>query len=551
MPRLPAPEDYGLSTPRPTRGVTENTAVQVRPDLATGKLMQDIGALMQAEAEKFDDLVAEDAMNKLREKRIEMTYGQNGFTNVRGAQITTRPVMQEFPDAFNREVEGIAAGLNSSRARIKFQQAAGRESNGYKTDLMRHVAGEVNTYAGQVHQGKIGTLAGTAATAIDDPIKLEYTMAQVGKAVADEAARLGYSGPVLELFKQTEFGKVHDGVIKSLINSGRAKDASEYLVAAKGRGELAQNQFEQYANTIKGKRDWEIGNDLAAKASAMRAEGKSLPEIEAFLAAQTKDNKEAYSAAQAVWTQRQAADQMAAQEQQGGFAKQFWLKPTRATMNSILQSTEFLSLPMSAQGKITEQMVKGLEHEDAVARARRSEAYNTPEAFGTFLNVMSSPDLARMSEDALWGLSPVIGPQNVSRLLAEQKQQQSATKSFRIDQKIVDATMPEEILGKGTKNKDMRQAFNGIVQVELSDWKARNPGKIPTEHDQASILRSATREYAVNRKFWFDTTVKAYELKEMPQDFETQATAALRSRGLPVTPSAIRELWAKQPEARR
>lgn len=551
MPRLPSPEDLGLVAPRPSRGITEVSPVLGRPDLLTGKVMQDIGAAMEAEAAKFEDLVAEDALNKLREKRVEMTYGKTGFGNVRGSQIVERPVMQEFPDALNREIEGIAGGLNSSRAKLKFQQAASRELTGYKTDLVRHVANETNTYAGQVFTSKIGTLGGIAALGVDDPVKLQGALAETGKAITDEAARLGYTGPVLELFKQTKFGEVHDGVIKSLLTNGRAKDAAEYVTGARDRGELAQNQFEQYSATIKGKRDWEIGNTLAAEAVSMQKQGKSATEIEDYLAAQTKDNKDAYAAAQSVWTQRQAADKMVAQEQKGGFAAQFWSKPSSATVSQIRSSTEFLSLPKSVQGSLIEEMHKGLQHEDAVARARRSEAYSTPQAFSTFLETLSSPALATMSKEAIYGLSGTIGPQNTQRLLAEQKSQQQGAERFRIDPKIVDQYLPDELKGKGAQNKAMQSAYNGIVAVELHDWKERNKGKQPNDQEQLAIISSALKEYKINRPYWFDTTVKAYELKDMPADFDAKARTELTKQGLPATPANIRRLWAQQPAARR
>ena len=98
MPRLPAPEDFGMTTPRPSRGVTEVSPVTVRPDLATGKALSDIGLLMQQEAEKVDEAVALDSLNKLQEKHLELTYGEQGYTKLQGTQMTERPVVREYSD---------------------------------------------------------------------------------------------------------------------------------------------------------------------------------------------------------------------------------------------------------------------------------------------------------------------------------------------------------------------------------------------------------------------------------------------------------------------
>jgi hypothetical protein len=541
MPRLPAPEDYGVRTPSPTRGFVD--LPKAEPDLYTGRVLGDIGLMMQQEAERVDDALAADALNKLQDKQLDLTYGDEGFTKLQGTQVTDRPVLKEYSDRMRIETEGLAAKISNPRIKQKFQLAAADVNRGFKQKLVMHTTSQVEKIEEQAFFGAAATAQRMAGEG-DLTGAVSYMAPMIEAAVAKK----GLTGDAAAAFARETMGAVYAANISKLVTDGRSAEAQTVLEANKGL--MTEKQVEHFGNLVKSKRDWEVGNDLAVQAEAMQASGKSSKEIELWLAKETKGNKEAYAAAQSVWGQLQQATKEAAQEQQGTFNKQFWLKPTRATMNTILQSTEFLSLPKSVQGTITEHMVKGLEHEDAVARARRSETYNTPQAFSTFLNVMSSPDLARMSEDALWGLTPVIGPQNVTRLLAEQKQQQSGTARFQIDPKIVQAAMPEEITtGKG--NKEKREAFNGIIAMELRDWKTQNPGKIPSEEEQSKILRSATKEYTINRKFWFDTTVKAYELKDMPAEFEAQAKAALRAKGLPVTTAAIRDAWARQPQARK
>ena len=486
---------------------------------------------------------AQDALNQLEEKHLELTYGDDGYAKLQGKQVVDRGITKEYPEKIKQITEGLSAKISSQAGRAKFMSAAGRANIGFNRGVLTHSAGQIEKMQDDAFTGAVKNAQTLAA--IEGP---HAAVSSILPVLETTIVRRGLAPEAADALRKDVLGGAYAAGINGLLKSDRSVEAQAVLEDAKPW--MTAAQIEHFGGVVKSKRDWEVGNDLAKEAEALRASGKTAKEVESWLADKTKNNKEAYAAAQTVWTQLQQATREAAQEQQGAFNKQFWLRPTRATMTSIMSSTEFLSLPKSAQGTITEHMVKGLEHEDAVARARRSEAFSTPQAFSTFLNVMSSTDLARMPEDGIWGLAPVIGPQNVMRILAEQKSQLSGTARFHIDPKIVQDAMPPGIV-TGPANKDKRDAFNGIIAVELRDWKTNNPGKTPTEQEQSAIIRRASQEYTINRKYWFDTTVKAYELLPMPAEFEAQATAALRARRRPVTPEALREAWAQQPGARK
>ena len=185
MARLPAPEDYGLRTPQPSRAVTDISPVRESPDMLTGKVMQDIGLMMQQEAEKLDDTVATDALNKLQEKQLDLTYGDDGFTKVLGGGVIKRPITTEYAEKIKRETEALGAGIGSTAARTKFQQHAAAANRGFTQKLFVHAAEQTDKY--RTDTANAGVLVGAQMAKAGDVMS---GLAKATPIVEAEIARL-------------------------------------------------------------------------------------------------------------------------------------------------------------------------------------------------------------------------------------------------------------------------------------------------------------------------------------------------------------------------
>src|SRR3990172_2351573 len=112
MPRLPTAEDLGTRIARPTRGV-----VSIAADPTGGAIAgvaDGIGQIVDEETRKLEELAAQDALNTLERRRLEMTYDpEKGFSNITGSAVLSRPLMKEVPEAFDNEIKTLSAGLKT------------------------------------------------------------------------------------------------------------------------------------------------------------------------------------------------------------------------------------------------------------------------------------------------------------------------------------------------------------------------------------------------------------------------------------------------------
>lgn len=99
-----------------------------------------------------------------------------------------------------------------------------------------------------------------------------------------------------------------------------------------------------------------------------------------------------------------------------------------------------------------------------------------------------------------FGMLPM---QQVNGLLSRLDSRGKAAAGAKIDPDLVNLGMP-----KSAKDTRAKMAFRGFVENKLDEWKAQNPGKVPTLEDKHSIILSATEDH-INTRGW-NTTVEAY-----------------------------------------
>lgn len=276
MPRLPAPEDYGTSIPRPTRGFVDLPNVQ--PDLYTGKVMAGIGVMMEQEAEKIDDALAQDALNQLQDQQLDLTYGDNGFTKLQGTQVTDRPVVQEYSDKMRITTEGLAAKINSPRVKQKFQLAAADVTRGFKQKLAFHTTAQVEKIKEQAFFGGAATAQRMAGEG-----DLDGAVKHMAPLLAAAVAEKGLTGDAAAMFARETMGAVYAANISKLLDSDRPLEAKAVLEANKGL--MTDKQVAGFSKQIKSDVAWVRGDDMVR---TMLAEGKTTAEVEAAVSAEAK-----------------------------------------------------------------------------------------------------------------------------------------------------------------------------------------------------------------------------------------------------------------------
>ncbi len=194
MAKLPDFQDLGaMPTPSPARGVAGYQPVtgledyKARSEGRTAQQLQEAGVAVLRASEDYDKTVADDAFNKLRQKQIDLTLGDNGFARKKGADAVNRPLLKEYGGEFDNEAGNLSAGLSNPYQRKLFTQRAAVAKLELSENIARHIAHQSDVYQKDVLDGTVETEARVAAAG--GPV--DVSRARVNSAIDRFAQRSG------------------------------------------------------------------------------------------------------------------------------------------------------------------------------------------------------------------------------------------------------------------------------------------------------------------------------------------------------------------------
>jgi hypothetical protein len=552
MPKLPditSSARQGLSSSGGIVGYQSDfggAEAKARGLMALGSGLAQFGQALDREQEKQDHIVAEDAFTQLRARQLDLTAGEeSGYDNVRGEAAIKRPLLKEWSDKFAEASSQVGGALQNDRQRELYKQRADIAGLQFKEGLLSHLARENKVYSKQVFEGTLDIEQRFVAANFDQPNAVGLSIERARAAVNTQAEAEKWPKAYRDAVELKAIGTLHTTVIDQAIVSGNAKGAAEYLKA--NRDNLTAEQLKSVESKLKPATDWQAGKGLATQAWARLQAGEKPTDVEAWIV-EKSTNPQEHAAAQSMLTQLQQASDRQDREQRGGIVETFSATPTRATMNQLLQSDDFLSLKPEQRGAVAEYLRHQVETNE---RTRQAERWQSPQMFSKFMDTLEDPNFATKTRADLYSLAPDLGPAMTSKLLAEHKALTEGIRKFQIDKDIIGAGVPQKLL-KATSESEKAQlkSFMGIVESGLHDWKRDNPGKTPSLDEQKAIVRSANKEY-VDFSGWYNSTVPAYKvtekMKAVPKDFVDGARAWAAKNKKPITDAMIIEKWNATP----
>lgn len=295
MPKLPTEDSLSAVVPRPSRGFVD---IEPAPLDRSWEGLGALGQLIDKEFERIEDLRVNDALNQLRERRIELSVGENGFSQKKGAAVVDEPVLDNFQSAFSREIDTLGGSLQTNRARQAFQQRAAAELNAYRMDLIRHVSAQTEAYQEAVFAATLETGARTLALQASKPAETFDEVARLSDAIEQELDRRGYAAgtpeaeKVREAFRQEALGGALSSAISLLIEEERLSDAQRIFNEYEKMGAFSAKQIAAIKPKLQAAKDWAVGASLGEEAFAMRQAGKSAVEVEKFLNSRARSASE-------------------------------------------------------------------------------------------------------------------------------------------------------------------------------------------------------------------------------------------------------------------
>ncbi len=549
MPRLPSVATYQATAPSASGGITTISADTKRPDLATGRAMQEIGLAMQQEAEKLDETLALEAVNQLQEKHIDLTYGDNGFTKLQGKAVTERPIIKEYHEQAKSFAEGLAAKISSPGAKQRFLGVAGRMNTDLQGKVAVHSAKQVDLMDEQAFIGaqaqamslaKNGDLAGAEA----------YFAPVLGAALG----RKGLQGDAAALFSKEAMGAVYATGIEGYLAKGQTQAALDLFNTHKSA--MTEAQVEKYDTRIKVKNDYVQGLEISAK---VRSEGLTGTAALSRMQELAGPNKELAESARIDFEHKAALDKVARQETVGA-AEEIFQKGgfTHKSMQAAEQSEAFQSLPKDEQTKLRKSMLRDVEHKISFGQSQQSSydarRLENPERLAEYMSLLDNPAaLMQYSDGQIMSMRDTHGMPAVTRLLAEKHKTRSAMDKYKIPTEDVEAALPPALRKPKTPLDTLRRdRFEVLVTEATKDWITDHPGMLPDAAGKKSILEQAGREVkAANRYLPGEDQYPAWQFKPAPTEFEAAVQAEAAKQGKrSATREEIDAMWRKRPESR-
>lgn len=137
--------------------------------------------------EHTDTLAAESAFNALRQKQIDLSYGKDGFMNLKGADTVNRDVPGQYGAMLTGASDKLSTGLANDYQRQLFSNRAVVAQQEMQSLAFRHVAQQSDVYANQVLDGTLDTESRVAAAGGD----IATSLLRMNAAIDRHSLRFG------------------------------------------------------------------------------------------------------------------------------------------------------------------------------------------------------------------------------------------------------------------------------------------------------------------------------------------------------------------------
>lgn len=167
-----------------------------------------------ARAQEYQDTIrAEDAFTQLRQKQIDLTYGDNGFALLKGGDAVNKPLLKVYGGALDQAAHQISGTLDNGYQQQLFQKRANVAGLELRQDIVKHVAQQTNVYDENVLKGTIDTEVQNAAARWADPDAPILPIQRIYSAIDTFADRNGMPDVWSKDEKAKALNRIYSGIV--------------------------------------------------------------------------------------------------------------------------------------------------------------------------------------------------------------------------------------------------------------------------------------------------------------------------------------------------
>jgi hypothetical protein len=205
---------------------------QYAAEVSLGRTVQGMSDDLYRIEDQQDTRRAEDGLNDLLRSKLELTIGeQEGFTNIKGKDAVSRPLMKEYGEKFDDAQKRVAEGLTNTRQKERFGRRAEIARLQYDQDLIRHITQQQDVDAKEVLDGTLDVETQAASLRSNDPSAIALSRKRIAEAVDAYAQHSDWGKEKTASFRLAALSQMHAAVLGQMMATNDDRGARVYFQA--------------------------------------------------------------------------------------------------------------------------------------------------------------------------------------------------------------------------------------------------------------------------------------------------------------------------------
>jgi hypothetical protein len=476
-----------------------------------GQGLSVIGEPLEKIEYQDDKLQAEDGINRLHQRKMNLTSGEDGFSNVKSGNVVKRPLYKEYIEQFDESVSEISNNLKNDQQRNFFQRRAEVLKLQYGGDLTNHIQREKNTHAKQVYEGGKVIELQNAAAHWNEPASVALSLERTKNLIDQQGEREGWGKDILKAQKLAATSDVHQSVISQAIATDNPEYAKEWY--KKNKKSIDATQYPKIESLIR-----EGGIKVLAQEVADDIQARGLDEKTAMAEIRKKyKGDEENAILQSVKNRFHEANRIQ-DENERAAGEEAW--------NTYASTGDFDQIPLTADASGRKIPNGGPGYYEL-----KQMAANDPTAF-------------KNANPFAYGMSDTDRVKIIDMQTKPEKIQLFGSDTSIVSRAAFEAGLDTTQLSKtGTKGDNLRK-FHERVRQEQESYQIAN-GRPTDDKTLQEIADRLAIKVIRERSFWFDAEEPAgiIEIEGVPTEIIDELASAVKRVGEPVTQENILKLY--------
>jgi hypothetical protein len=194
-----------------------------------GQNIEQAGNMLFEEHQRVDKLRAEDALNVLRQKQIDLAIGEDGFGHKLGKDAITGNLEKDYGSRFQATADELSGQLANDQQRRFFSERANVAGIQLHEKIAQHVFTQGEAYSQDVFKNGLAVEQQNAVLYANDPNAVAMSLLRSKSLIAAEASRNGLGDDWKTATEQQAAGAIHSAIVQKFLADDQPTRAQAWL----------------------------------------------------------------------------------------------------------------------------------------------------------------------------------------------------------------------------------------------------------------------------------------------------------------------------------